>query len=56
MFHPALVLQIPVHGAGKALLKCHRRLPAQFLFDPAAVNGIAKIMAGTVPDKGDQFC
>lgn len=48
-----LLLQIPPHGGGQALLKAVARLPPQLGADAGGIDGIAPFVAGAVSDPGD---
>src|SRR5690606_25405197 len=52
--HPVLIVQVPVHGGGYALLEAVPGLPAQFVLQLGGVDRIAAVVAGTVGDEGDQ--
>ena len=54
ILRPSFVVQVPTDGPLDAFFKLQRRLPAKFLLEFGAVNGITHIVAGTVGDIGDE--
>ena len=50
---PSRIFDIPLHGFLESLGKGHGRAPIQLSTHAAGINGIARIMAGAVSNKGD---
>jgi hypothetical protein len=50
---PGLVAEVPLHGLADAGLECLGRLPAEFAFELAGVDGVAAVAAGAVLDVDD---
>lgn len=53
--YPGLVFHVPVKGLFDALVKVHRRLPAQFAFNLPRVHGIPAVVGLAVFNKGNQI-
>ena len=51
--NPGLVVEIPLHGLADAGLEGLCRLPAEFTFELAGVDGVATVVAGAVLNVGD---
>lgn len=52
--HPLLMFQIPTDGLLNALLELQTGLPPEFALELGRVDGVAKVVAGTVGDVGDE--
>lgn len=55
IFHPFLVIKIPLHRFAQAILKGMRGMPVELCVELAAIDGIAEIMTGTVSHKSDEI-
>ena len=46
--------RLPLHGLADAGMEGLRRAPAELALDLARVDGVAAVVAGAVPDVGDE--